>query len=387
MAMSKPESKKLLQWVEIDRSALTHNIQQFRRLIGKKRKFLATVKANAYGHGILEVSRIAVAAGADWLGVQSLDEGIHLREKGFTCPILVLGYVPFEGLREAVANELRLTVYNFETLGRLAQACRKLRRKAPLHLKIETGTYRQGIAEEDVLSFARKAREFPELVLEGISSHFANIEDTTDHSYAEYQLDTFNRVLGMLEKNKIEVPLKHMSCSASAILFPDTYFDMVRAGISMYGLWPSKETFLSCRLQNREPLLLRPVLSWKTRIAQVKKVPRGAFVGYGCTFRASRETILAVIPVGYYDGYDRRLSNSSYVLVKGKRAPLRGRVCMDFILADVTDILGVEVEEEVVLLGRDGEESITANDLASLVGTINYEIVTRINPLIPRLII
>ena len=178
-----------------------------------------------------------------------------------------------------------------------------------------------------------------------------------------------------------------MSCSASAILFPDTYFDMVRAGISMYGLWPSKETFLSCRLQKREPLLLKPVLSWKARIAQVKKVPRGAFIGYGCTYRASRETILAVIPVGYYDGYDRRLSNSSYVLVKGRRAPLRGRVCMDFILADVTDIPGVEVEEEVVLLGKDGEESITANDLASLVGSINYEIVTRINPLIPRILI
>jgi len=387
LSMSKPESGKLLQWVEIDRSALTHNIRQFRRLIGKKRKFLATVKANAYGHGMLEVSQTAVAAGADWLGVQSLEEGVLLREKGFTCPILVLGYVPFEGLKDAVAHELRLTVYNFETLDRLAQACRQLRRKANLHLKIETGTYRQGITEEDVLSFARKAREFPELVLEGISSHFANIEDTTDHSYAQNQLDTFKKVLRMLEKNKIEILLKHMSCSASAILFPDTYFDMVRAGISIYGLWPSKETFLSCRLQNREPLLLRPVLSWKTRVAQVKKVPRGAFIGYGCTYRASRETTLAVIPVGYYDGYDRRLSNSSYVLVKGKRAPLRGRVCMDFILADVTDIPGVEVEEEVVLLGKDGEESITANDLASLVGTINYEIVARINPLIPRIVI
>lgn len=387
MAQSRPESEKLLQWVEIDRSALTHNIRQFRKLIGKKRKFLATVKANAYGHGMLEVSQTALAAGADWLGVQSLEEGILLREKGFTCPILVLGYVPFDGLKEAVARELRLTVYNFETLDRLARVCRELRKKVNLHLKIETGTYRQGITEEDVLSFARKVREFPELVLEGISSHFANIEDTTDHSYAQCQLDTFKRVLGMLEKNKIEIPFKHMSCSASAILFPDTYFDMVRAGISIYGLWPSKETFLSCRLQNREPLLLKPVLSWKTRIVQVKKVPRGAFVGYGCTYRASRESTLAVIPVGYYDGYDRRLSNSSYVLVKGKRAPLRGRVCMDFIMADVTDIPGVEVEEEVVLLGNDGEESITANDLASLVGTINYEIVTRINPLIPRLLI
>jgi alanine racemase len=178
-----------------------------------------------------------------------------------------------------------------------------------------------------------------------------------------------------------------MSCSASAILFPDTYFDMVRAGIGMYGLWPSKETFLSCRLQKREPLRLEPVLSWKTRIAQVKKVPKGSFIGYGCTYRVSRKSVLAVLPIGYYDGYDRGLSNSSYVLVRGKRAPLRGRVAMDFIVVDVTDIPHVELEDEVVLLGKDGEESIRADDLASLVGTINYEIVTRINPLIPRIVI
>jgi alanine racemase len=385
--MTKPELGKLLQWVEIDSSALTHNIHQFRKQVGEKRKFLAMVKANAYGHGILEVSRIAVNAGADWLGVHSLEEGILLRKEGFTCPILVAGTIPLDGLKEAVAHELRLTVYNFKTLDTLSKACRQLQKKAFLHVKVETGTYRQGIRKEEALSFMKKAQENPYLVLEGISSHFANIEDTTDHTYAQSQLQNFKRIVEALEKNKIEIPLKHMSCSASAILFPDTYFDMVRAGIGMYGLWPSKETFLSCRLQKREPLRLEPVLSWKTRIAQVKKVPKGSFIGYGCTYRVSRKSVLAVLPIGYYDGYDRGLSNSSYVLVRGKRAPLRGRVAMDFIVVDVTDIPHVELEDEVVLLGKDGEESIRADDLASLVGTINYEIVTRINPLIPRIVI
>jgi len=385
--MTKPGTEKILQWVEIDSSALTRNIHQFRKQVGEKRKFLAMVKANAYGHGILEVSRIAVNAGADWLGVHSLEEGILLRKEGFSCPILVAGTIPLDSLKEAVAHDLRLTVYNLETLDPLSKACGQLQKKAFLHVKVETGTYRQGIREEEALSFMKKAREYSCLVLEGISSHFANIEDTTDHTYAQSQLQNFKRIVEELEKNKIEIPLKHMSCSASAILFPDTYFDMVRAGIGMYGLWPSKETFLSCRLQKREPLRLEPVLSWKTRIAQVKKVPKGSFIGYGCTYRVSRESVLAVLPLGYYDGYDRGLSNSSYVLIRGKRAPLRGRVAMDFIVVDVTDIPHVELEDEVVLLGKDGEEKISADDLASLVGTINYEIVTRINPLIPRIVI
>ena len=385
--MTKPESGKLLQWVEIDSSALTRNIHQFRKQVGEKRKFLAMVKANAYGHGMLEVSRIAVNAGADWLGVHSLEEGILLRKEGFSCPILVAGTIPLDGLKEAVAHDLRLTVYNFETLDPLSKACGQLQKKAFLHVKLETGTYRQGIRDEEALSFMKKAQEHSCLVLEGISSHFANIEDTTDHTYAQSQLQNFKRIVEELEKNKIEIPLKHMSCSASAILFPDTYFDMVRAGIGMYGLWPSKETFLSCRLQKREPLRLEPVLSWKTRIAQIKKVPKGSFIGYGCTYRVSRESVLAVLPIGYYDGYDRGLSNSSFVLIRGKRAPLRGRVAMDFIVVDITDIPRVKLEDEVVLLGKDGEEKITADDLASLVGTINYEIVTRINPLIPRIVI
>ena len=380
-------NKKLMQWVEIDSSALTHNIHQFRKLIGTKKKLLATVKANAYGHGILDVSNIVLKAGTDWLGVHSLEEGLLLRSSGLSCPVLVVGYVALEDLREAVLQDLRLTVYNVETIDRLAQVSKELRKQVLLHVKIETGTHRQGIRGENVLSFIKKAQESSGLVIEGISSHFADIEDTTDHTYARFQLENFKKVIQNLEENKISVPVNHTACTAAAILFPETYFDMVRVGIGLYGLWPSKETYLSCLLQQREAIHLRPVLSWKARIAQIKKVPRGAFVGYGRTYRTTRETVLAVLPIGYYDGYDRGLSNSSYVLARGKRAPVRGRVAMNFIMVDITDIPGVKLEDEVVLIGQDGDEAITADSLASLVGTINYEIVTRINPRIPRVVI
>lgn len=379
--------KKLLQWVEIDSSALIHNLNQFCKLVEKKKKLLAIVKANAYGHGILEVSRIAVKVGVDWLGVSTLEEGLLLRQEGIHCPILVVGYIPLDGLEEAVARKLRLTVYNFETIEQLAKICRHLQKKAFLHIKVETGTYRQGIRRENLLSFIKNVQEFPELVIEGISSHFSNIEDTTDHTYAKLQLEKFKKVLQMLIKNKVEIPVKHMSCTASAILFPKTFFDMIRIGIGMYGLWPSKETFLSSLLQEHKSFVLKPVLSWKTKVSQIKKVPMGSFIGYGCTYRTSRQTLMAVLPIGYYDGYRRQLSNSSYVLIKGKRAPIRGRVCMNFVMVEITDIPGVNLEEEVILIGQDGEEFISADDLASLVGTINYEIVTGISAHVPRIVI
>jgi len=378
---------KPLQWVEIDSEALTHNLHEFRRLIGKHRLLLATVKANAYGHGMEEVSLIALRAGADWLGVHSLEEGTRLRNAGLDCPILVMGYIPLDELRKTVKHNLRLTVYNMETVQRLAELHPPPGERIRLHVKVETGTHRQGIQVEDTPPFVKEVNTFPNLMVEGLSSHFANIEDTTNHSYARYQIETFRRVCESLEKEGIEIPIKHIACTAAAILFPETYFDMVRVGIGMYGLWPSKETYLSCLLQNREPVRLKPVLSWKTKIAQVKRIPQGAYVGYGCTYRTTRETLLAVLPVGYYDGYSRAFSNVSHVLIKGHRAPVRGRVAMDFFMVDVTDIPGVEVEDEGVLLGKNGEESITADDLASFGGTINYEIVTRINPQVPRIIL
>jgi alanine racemase len=220
-----------------------------------------------------------------------------------------------------------------------------------------------------------------------LTSHFANIEDTTNFEYPRRQLDIYKTAVAGLASQGVSIPVKHMSCTAAAMLFPETYFNLVRVGIGLYGLWPSKETFLSCRLRKRRPLSLQPVLSWKARIAQVKTVPKGAFIGYGGTHRTTRRTLLAIIPVGYYDGYGRSLSNSSHVLIKGRRAGVVGRVAMDFLTADVTDIPGVGLEDEAVLIGRSGREQISAGALAALAGTIVYEVVARINPEIPRIVV
>jgi alanine racemase len=373
--------------VEISRAALVHNIGEFRRLVGPKRKLMAVVKANAYGHGLREVAAIAVPEGIDWFGVNSVDEGAALREAGMTVPILVLGYAPLDALEEAVARDLRLTVYNRETVARLAALAARLRKTVRVHVKVETGTWRQGVVPKDLVAFVRDVRRRPGLVVEGLSSHFANIEDTTKHDYPRRQLETYRSARRKLEAGGLRVPVKHMSCTASTILFPEAEFNLARVGIGLYGLWPSKETYLSCLLERKEPLLLEPVLAWKARIAQIKKAPAGAYIGYGCTYRTTRPTVLAVVPVGYYDGYDRGLSNAAHVLVKGRRAPVRGRVAMDFIVADVTDVPGVRLEDAVTLLGGDGRERITAEDLAALAGTIGYEIVSRINPLVPRVVV
>jgi alanine racemase len=375
-----------LQWIEIDSQALRCNIQQFRSLIGSGRRLLAMVKSNAYGHGILPASRIAVEEGVDWLGVNDLEEGILLRRNGLTCPILVVGYIPLDDLKTAVDFGLSLTVYNHETLNLLSKAAQNAGRPAHVHIKVETGTHRQGIRENEVLKFLQKICDLPGLKLEGLSSHFANIEDTTDHSYAKYQLEKFLRICHQIQEKGIFIPIKHFSCSAAVILFPETYFDMVRVGVGIYGLWPSREVYVSNLLSRRHPFRLKPVLSWKSRVAQVKQVAKNAYIGYGCTYKTTRDTLLAVVPVGYRDGYRRALSDLTYVLIQGQRAPVRGRICMNFMMADITDIEGVRLEDEVVLVGRSGSENITVDYLADLMESINYEFVAGIHPSIPRIL-
>ncbi len=372
-------------WVEIDRSALIHNLKMFRRLVGPDVRLMPVVKANAYGHGMREIAGIAAKSKlADWLGVNSLEEGLALRKQGLRLPLLVLGYVPLLRLKEAAQAGLRLTVYNPETVRTLARL--KPTRPVALHIKLETGTNRQGVGLEVAVALARFIKRCRHLVLEGYSTHFANIEDTLDRTYPQYQMSRYQAMLEKLEGQGLGAPVTHIACTAAAIVFPQTHRRLVRLGIGIYGLWPSRETMLSSRALH--PWLeLRPVLSWKTRVAQIKEVPAGSFVGYGCTYRTTRRSKLAVLPIGYYDGYDRKLSNTAHVLIRGRRAPIRGRVCMNLCVADVSDISGVKIEDEVVLLGRQGKEHISAEQMAAWIGTINYEVVSRINPLLPRLVV
>jgi alanine racemase len=376
-----------LNWVEIDGAALRGNLWEFRRHVVEPTRLAAVVKSNAYGHGMLEVAALAREAGADWLAVNSVDEGVALREAGHDLPVLVMGHVGLSGLEEVVRRGLRPTVFNRESLEALEREAARAGAVVPVHLKVETGTHRQGVPLAEVSAFLEDLRGREHLRLDGVSTHFANIEDTTDHRFAESQIAAFEEAARLAAAGDGPPPMRHAACSAAAILFEHTHLDLVRLGISLYGLWPSRETLVSSRERQLKPLDLRPVLTWKTRIAQVKEVPRGAFVGYGCTWRATRPTRLAVLPVGYHEGYDRRLSNQAHVLVGGSRAPVRGRVCMNMTLVDVSDVPEASLEDEVVLLGAQGDERISAETLAGWCGTIHYEIVSRIHTSLPRLVV
>ena len=374
-----------LVWIELDREAPDRNLRELRKGLKKGTVLCAVVKANAYGHGVKQM--VHLFHSADWFAVNSLEEGIELRELGETRPILVLGHVPLADLGEAVRNDLDLTVYNQETLEALARLDLPIVGPARLHLKVETGTGRQGVLPEQVEGFVEQLQAVPGANLVGVSTHFANIEDTLNHDYAQSQLDRFQQALGVLEGLKLKPDYIHAAATAAAILFDKTHFGLVRAGIGIYGHWPSRETYLSTLLGHRPVPDLRPVLTWKTRIVQIKELPEGSYIGYGCTYRATRPIRVGVLPVGYADGYDRKLGNSAYVLIRGKRAPVIGRVCMNLIMVDISDIPNASLEDEVVLLGQDGEERISAETMAEWAGTINYEIVTRISPLLPRKVV
>ncbi len=374
-------------WVEISRKNLIHNLKFLKSRLRKKTKFGAVVKSNAYGHGIREVTKILLEEGVDYFMVNTLEEAMILRELGVKGFILIMGYIPESHIKDAVENGIRLVLYNRETIPLLKEVKRETGKEPLLHLKIETGTNRQGIPIDSLVPFIEEMQN-NNLLIEGIYTHFANIEDTTDHTYAMYQLSMFKKACDIIEKMGIKLKFRHTACSAAILLFKKTHFDLVRAGISLYGLWPSKQTYLSyIMLHGRNRKNLKPVLTWKTVVAQIKNVSENECIGYGCTYRTTYPSKIAVLPVGYYEGYDRGLSNIGHVLIKGRRAPVRGRVCMNMIMVDITHIPDVSLGEEVVLLGKQKNMEITADEIASLLGTINYEVVTRINENLPRIIV
>jgi len=375
-----------LTWCEVSQGALAGNVAEFRRLVGPACRLGVVVKANAYGHGLVNASRAFIAGGADMLLVNDLWEAGRLREAGIGVPILVLGRVLPEQARLVVALGVSVIVYDEGLLRAIDEAARASGQVVEVHLKVETGTNRQGIYGEELLRLAEVARGLSGVKLRGVSTHFADIEDTTDHTFARSQLAAFEDAVQRLEAAHHTRLLRHCANSAATILWPEAHMDMVRLGIAAYGMWPSKETFVAAALTHRHRLELTPALTWKTVVAQVKTVPAGAFVGYGRTYRTTHASRIAVLPVGYYDGYDRGLFGA-HVLVKGQRAPVRGRICMNMTMVDVTDINGVAPGDEVVLLGRSQEEVVTAEQMAAWAGTINYEITTRICESVPRVVV
>ncbi|MGA2974455.1 MAG: alanine racemase [Spirochaetia bacterium] len=373
-----------LVWVELDGKAPEHNLRQLRAGAAPGVLACAVIKSNAYGHGAAQMASLLPSA--EWFGVNSLEEGMELRSQGITRPVILLGHVPLAELDAAVEADLSLTVYNRETIEKLSSLARTSR-PARIHVKVDTGTSRQGVLPEDLEDFLLLIKNSRNVVMEGVSTHYANIEDTLNHEFAELQIARFGEALATVDRTIGRPPFIHTACTAAALLFRSTHFTMLRSGIGLYGLWPSRETLVAAREKGGPVADFRPVLTWKTKIAQIKIVPEGSFVGYGCSYKTLRRTVIGVLPVGYSDGYDRALGNRGHVLVRGRRAPLIGRICMNLCMADLTDVPGTHLEDEVVLLGRSGGEQITAETMADWAGTINYEIVTRISPLLPRRVI
>ncbi|UCD64754.1 MAG: alanine racemase [Candidatus Zixiibacteriota bacterium] len=377
-----------LSWIELSRSALHNNIASLSGLTNGK-LLAVCVKANAYGHGLSEVVAMLVDhPKVDYLTVHSLEEAVACRQAGWIRPIMLLGPLPVNLADFVLEYDLEPVIFNREFLRRLGRTADRAGREIRTHLKLETGTHRQGITEKEMPAFAEIYRRHQSLKKPyGASMHFANIEDTTNHEYAEFQLKTFRAMLKRMAALKINPTIRHTASSAAAILFKKTHFEMVRPGIAVYGHWPSKETYLSYRLRGGQNDLFHPVLSWRTRVTQLKHLAADSFVGYGCTYRTTSPARLAILPVGYFDGYERALSNQAYVLVRGRRAPVRGRVCMNITMVDITDARGVKLEDEVTLIGRDGAETVSAEQLADWAKTINYEVLARLAPTTPRIIV
>jgi alanine racemase len=365
-------------WAEIDLDALRSNVREIRRITDPRAEVMAIVKADAYGHGAEQVSRAALQSGASWLGVSLLQEALELRRLGIEAPILILGFTPDEDAEEVVASGISQTVFTREAAQALAAAAQKLGRKARVHVKIETGMGRIGFPAtgETVALIARLSR-LQNLEIEGIYTHFASADDP-DKSYAEQQFMRLQQVFKQLAAQGVYIRWRHCANSPAVIDLPYTHLDLVRPGIILYGLYPSPAV-------RRDLITLKSVMSLKTRVVLVKEVAAGAYISYGCTYTARAATRIATLPLGYADGYSRLLSNKAEVLIRGQRALVAGRVCMDQLMVDVGHIPGVEPGDEAVLIGRQGDGEITADELADHIGTINYEIVTRISERIPRL--
>lgn len=366
-------------WVEVSKKALLHNYKVFRNLTRKNTKLALVVKSNAYGHGMIQVAKV-FANRADFFAVDEITEALELRKAGINKPVLVLGYTLPVYYKKASRENISITISSLHQLERLAS--KDIETK--IHIKVDTGLHRQGMS---ISEFRKALRVIDEskIELEGVYSHFAsaeNLDSKLDQKYCLRQIKLVKKVKDVIKDKKIRPkPILHMSGSAASLGYKDAEMDMVRLGISLYGLWPSEST--------RDKMIgksqLSPALTWKSVISEVKNVKKGSYVGYDLTEKVERDSKVAVVPVGYWHGYRWAFSGKSYVLIKGVKVKVLGRVSMDMCVVDVTDIR-VRVGDEVVLLGRSSDRSVSAEELAQIAGTINYEIVTCINPLIKRVI-
>ena len=356
-----------MSWAEIDLGAIRGNIAGIKRLLKPETGLMAIVKANAYGHGMLEVSRVCIEQGAAYLAVANPEEALTLRENDIEVPILVLGWMPPEYAAAMIENHVDVTVFEPETAQVLSRAAVAAGQAARIHLKIDTGMGRLGFdPNPQSLEAIRGIASLPGIEIQGIFSHLAT-SDETDKTFAYQQLEVFRQFTADLEKMGVSIPIHHLANSGAIMEMPEAQLDMVRAGIIIYGLYPSDEV-------DHSIIKLIPAMTLKSRISFVKTLPAEHSVSYGRTYVSKEEIKVATVPIGYADGYSRLLSNRGWAVIRGRRVPLIGRVCMDQVMFDVTDLGEVKTGDEVILFGKP-EDGVTADDLAAVIGTINYEIV------------
>lgn len=368
----------MLTWIEVDSKAIKFNLKQFRKFIGSEVLLMPVIKANAYGHGLIGVAKICQESKeVDRICVVNLDESLELLKSHIKKPIMVLSFFDTtdeKKISEAIKNGVIFPLYSQKMAKILNRIGERVNKKINVHLKIDTGTTRIGILPEEVEKFIKGLKKFKYLVIEGVWSHFASSEE--DPAYTKNQHESFKLACKNLSEQGIDPKIKHIACSAATISYSYAHENAMRLGLSLYGLYPDK--------QSRNRIELKPALSWHTKIIQVKTVPTGTKVGYGGTFKTNRPSKIAIIPIGYWDGYDRRLSNKAYVLIKGSRCQVVGRICMNLSMIDVTN-LDVDEGEKVTIIGKNGNEYIGVDNLAQWSETINYEIVDRINSSLPRI--
>jgi alanine racemase len=381
--------QKQLTWAEVDLSAYAHNITELRRITSNGTRLMAVVKADGYGHGAIEVAGEALRNGAEYLGVARINEAVQLRTAGLDTPILIFSYTPPDLAETIIKYDFTQTVYSFATAKALSEYARQKGKKIRVHIKADSGMGRLGLllhattqsgdhnlaprkAVQEVESISRLSG----LAVEGLFTHFATA-DSADKSYAAGQLEVFMDFIERLRRTGLEPPIKHAANSGALIDMPQSHLDMVRPGIATYGLYPSDEV-------NKNQVDLKPVMTLKSRIVQLKRVPAGFSISYGITFQTKKPTTIATVPVGYADGFNRLLSNRGHMLVHGQKVPIVGRVCMDLTMLDVGSVSDVTIEDEVVVFGHQAKASLTADEIASDLNTINYEIVSTITGRVPR---
>ncbi len=365
-------------WAEVDLSAIEYNYTQVKKLVGKDVMLMVVVKANAYGHGTVEISQVLENMGVDYLGVATTDEAVRLRDHGIKTPILILGSMLPEEVKVAKDRDITITLCNYEILNEIKKLAKREEQsglKIKIHIKIDTGMGRIGIWHEDALGFVKEAANEKSINLEGIYTHFSSAG--RDEFFTNYQIESFERLLISIEKSWIKIPLRHAANSIATVDFKRSHLNLARPGLIIYGMYP-KHTFPKL-------IKLKPAMSLKTRVVFIKDIPPGRSISYGRTFISQRHTKIATLPIGYADGYNRGVSNKAQALVHGQFAPVVGKVTMDQTMIDVGHIKGVKVGDEVVLIGKQGRHEIQVEKLARLAGTIAYDFICGISNRVPRI--